>query len=269
MIADVATVIVNHNTALLTLAAVESVLAEPETAEVIVVDAASKPQDVATLASQLRGDPRVHLVQHPVNCGFGAACNRGSHAALAPYLFLLNSDATTREGCLGRLRHALQSSPRTGLVGPRVRTSRGTEDQVDACGRFPTPWRLLTRRLRAPVDALKPDWISGVAILARREEFLRLGGFDEEFFLYLEDVDLCRRYRAAGFDVVRIPDAEVVHLGGSSQRAVPSAARRALYGKSLDIYLRRAGYGPALRLALRVLRRVYTTVTPSPPAPRV
>src|SRR5205814_1501518 len=126
------------------------------------------------------------------------------------------SDAVLTSGSLAALVATLDRDGGVGIVAPVALDANGNE-QVDSYGRFPTLWTLLTRRNRSPRSTVEPDWVSGVAMLVRRDEFLARGGFDPAFWMYYEDVDLCRRYREAGQRVVRDAAATVVHISGGSR----------------------------------------------------
>jgi N-acetylglucosaminyl-diphospho-decaprenol L-rhamnosyltransferase len=236
---SVTVIVVNYRTAELTIEPVRSALAEPEVTAAIVVDNASSDSDVAALRGFADANPTVTLIESSTNLGFGAAVNRAAAATVTPYLFLLNSDALVAPGSIGELAHALDADPVLGVVAPIIRRPGGAL-QLDAYGKFPTLITALLRTNRRPRYIHQPDWVSGVAMLVRRTEFARLGGFDERYFMYLEDVDLCRRYRAAGATVRRVASASVTHLGGPSRASSTTHANQ--YRESLDLYLAQAGH---------------------------
>ncbi len=122
-------------------------------------------------------------------------------------------------------------------------------------GVFPTPLRLIMRRARAVPNRDEPDWITGAAFMARRDEFLALGGFAEELFLYYEDVDLCWRYRQAGKRIVVEREAHVVHLGGRGR--LSTKQQKLASFESQDLYLKRAGHSPLARLCVDIARSPY------------
>lgn len=257
---EVAVVVVNFRTKELTVDAVRSVLADPLVAEVVVVDNGSGDGSAAFLRSALP-DERVRIVEAPDNLGFGQGVNAGAAEADAPFLFLLNSDAVVRPGTLDRLRRVLVDDPGVGVVAPAVYLADGRTLQDDAFGPMPAPRALLRttggrRGRRANPGAGGPGWVSGVALMMRRGDFDSLGGFDPDFVMYLEDVDLCRRIRAAGKRVAREPAAAVVHLGGRSSTA--RATRLDQFHRSKLVYLRKAGAGPLQLRSASVLRVVRT-----------
>ena len=238
----VSAVIVNYRTPDLTVAAARSVAGEPEVTEVLVVDNASGDGSVDVL--QAAG---LHVIGSPVNAGFGGGVNLAAPAATGSLLFLLNSDATLAAGSMAPLVARLgdDRSRSVGVVAPAVYEADGRTLQADALGPFPRPF---DRRWGSadPATETAPDWVSGVAMLLRRQDFLDLGGFDPDLAMYLEDVDLCRRVRARGQAVVREPAASVVHLGGRSWTS--HAEQHARFHASKLVYFRKAGATP-LQLA--------------------
>jgi len=249
---DIDTIIVSYCTLDLTASAVQSALAEPETRRVIVVDNASTDGSAAALAKRFTAAP-VEIIALADNRGFGAACNLGVDRSTAPYVFFLNSDARIEPGALVCLRDRLAAAANLGVVAPAVHDLAG-RPQADAQGDLPTAGAILLRRTRQHHDRVAPGWVSGVALMVRRAEFIAVGGFDPAFFMYYEDVDLCRRYRAHGLELERVVEARVVHAGGRS-RASARVQKRA-YDRSQDLYLARIGTAWPLRQLVRMARAV-------------
>ncbi|HEX3622117.1 MAG TPA: glycosyltransferase family 2 protein [Acidimicrobiales bacterium] len=248
-----AAVIVNYRTKELTADATWSVLAEPEVREVVVVDNASGDGSVEFLRAQI-GDRRVRVVESDANRGFGPGVNAGVASCEAPLLLVLNSDATLRPGSLGLLAKALLADPTVGVVAPAVLEPDGRL-QPGAYGRLPKRRDIVlsngwvSPRADRVRNEAAPGWVSGVAMLLRRADFLAVGGFDERFSMYLEDVDLCRRLRDAGKSVHREPSAAVVHHGGKSWGSRREQTRR--FHQSKLRYFENLG---ASRLELRLVR---------------
>ncbi len=153
----------------------------------------------------------IDVLRLPANLGYGAAVNRGV-AALSPevaHVLVLNPDVRIDLQAVAALRQRLENRPEVGVVAPRLRNLDGSEQL--AARPFPTLGSQLIRRVgRGPVNARDtswtpyPDWVLGAALMVRRRDFLAVGGFDERFFLYCEDVDLCWRYRQCGFLVEQL-----------------------------------------------------------------
>lgn len=250
----IAGVVVNYGTPALTARAVASLLAEPPVTEVVVVDNGSGDGDELR---RVLPPGRVRLIESPRNGGFGQGVNLGARHTDCPLLLLLNSDAVLHAGTAAVLAEAMASSSRTAAVAPRIFDGDG-RPQVDAFGRFPTVVTMVTRTNRRPTATLEPDWVSGVAVLVRKEALEQVGGFDPRFAMYLEDVDLCRRLRRAGWTIRRVPAGTVTHAGGAS--STTSAARDAAYHRSLLLYLHDSGHSPFTVAALGLLHRIWLSV---------
>jgi N-acetylglucosaminyl-diphospho-decaprenol L-rhamnosyltransferase len=203
-------------------------LAAADDVNVVVVDNASGD---ASLDAVL-GLP-VLAVQLRRNGGFAHGCNAGWRLGDAPFVLFVNPDAVLRPDDLGRLARVLEENPRIGAIAPRIVGADGGLHWSQR--RFPRlrsvyAQALFLHRLMPSADELvrdehayarpgSPDWVSGACILVRRDLLERLGGFDEGFFMYCEDIDLCRRLRDAGYDVRFEPAAVAVHVGGASTPA--------------------------------------------------
>ena len=229
--------------------------------EVIVVDNASQDGTVEALRQH---HPRVRLITNRENVGFARACNQGLRAARGPLWLILNSDTEVRPGAVEALADALERNPKAALAGPRTLNSDGT---LQASFGLPLTlvgeWRQrrLMRGLRSnSPEALRrleeawrageePAWISGSCLLARRTALEEAGLFDEGFFLYEEDVDLCLRLRRAGWQILRVSEAEVIHHLGRSMRQVPGLASLEYQRSHLRYY--RKHNGPVQTTLLR------------------
>jgi N-acetylglucosaminyl-diphospho-decaprenol L-rhamnosyltransferase len=230
-------------------------IAHDPAAEVVVVDNASRDGSADLVA---RDHPSVRLLRMPANLGFGAACNRGAAATTAPCVMFLNPDAVLAPGALDALARVLDQEPTAGGVGPRTVHDDGTL-QVSfgpALG-LRAEWRqrALVRGVRrrepdalARAEALAvaataadPDWVSGSCLLVRRSAFEQVGGFDEAFFLYEEDVDLCVRIRAAGWRVRYEPRALVRHRLGRSMAHDAGRARLEYHRSHIRYYRKHNG----------------------------
>jgi GT2 family glycosyltransferase len=214
---------------------------------VIVVDNAS-PDDSARVAAAHDG---VRVVASPSNRGFGDGCNLGAAAGDAEYVFFVNPDARLDTGCTSRLLRELTAAPSLAAVGPAVLDPAGAYRAASAgfepCLRSIIGHYLLAGclpivgRWFAPLQLpegtteRRPDWITGAALLVRRAAFESVGGFDESIFLYMEDVDLCRRLREGGWGIGYVPEAVVYHQLGGTQ-GTDQAAR---WMRSFYAYLRR------------------------------
>jgi N-acetylglucosaminyl-diphospho-decaprenol L-rhamnosyltransferase len=257
----VSVVVVSYNTRELLVACLASLAHTSLPLQVIVVDNASA--DGSADAARAHG-PHVEVIANTENLGFGAANNAGLRAAQAPYVLVLNSDAAIRPGTIETLAGVLDARPDAGVVGPRTVGADG-RPQV-SFGPDLTPWnewrqrRLVTGVKRGDGGALRRwerlasaesevAWVSGSCLLARRDLLARMGGFDEGFFLYEEDVDLCVRIREAGFKVLFTPRAEVLHHLGRSMDGAGERARQAYRKSHVRFYQKHNG--PLDRALLR------------------
>ncbi len=137
-------------------------------------------------------------------------------------------------------------------MAPAVYDCSTGDLQAGAHGVFPTLGSIARRTNVRPPETVTPDWVSGVAMLLRRADFERLGGFDPEFEMYLEDVDLCRRFRLAGREIRRELRAGVVHVGNQSWSAFTPALE--LAHRSRAVYFRKAGFPAPYRLVVEAIR---------------
>jgi GT2 family glycosyltransferase len=230
-------VVPTWNTREITCECLESLAREPNRCSgVVVVDNASSDGTAAMVADRF---PRARFVRNDANLGFAAAANRGVRETHAPYVLVLNSDARLEPDALETLCRVLDEDDQVGLVGCEILDPDGSFQASHAP--FPTllgellilsgAGRLLYGRWypsRAPsrdAAVVTADYVSGACLLIRRAAFDAVGGFDESFFLYAEEVDLCRRLHDAGWKVAHAPGAKVRHRGGaSSARAQREAA---------------------------------------------
>jgi N-acetylglucosaminyl-diphospho-decaprenol L-rhamnosyltransferase len=198
-------------------------------APAVVADNASTDGSTERIASEF---PNVLLVHNSKNIGFGPAVNGAVKHVTTPYVLLLNPDAELKDDALAVLEAAIDRLPLAAAVGPLVRNPDGSVQPSKRA--FPTLWQSVlhglvglfwpgnpgTRAYTLSDIALdaprRVDWVSGSAMLLRREFFDAIGGFDERFFFFVSEVDLCRRFADAGYEVWFEPRAEVVHAWGSS-----------------------------------------------------
>ena len=260
---DVAAVIVSYNVADLLVRCVESLRADGID-RIVVVDNASADDSVAAIR---HADPRVEVVALDRNLGFGAGANRGVARTTEPHVLVLNPDVEVEPGSTKALLEALARDPRLALVGPRIVTPEGETypsartfpDLADAAGHaflhFVWPSNPFSRRYRMldwdHGDARDVDWVAGTHFLARRTAWDEVGGFDEAYFMYMEDVDVCWRLHAAGWRVGYEPRAAVIHGIGRSTDQTPYRMIAA-HHRSLLRYAARTSRGRQ-RLALPLI----------------
>jgi GT2 family glycosyltransferase len=215
--------------------------AGPLAVETVVVDNASVGAGSALRAAGIDGD----VLADGVRRGFGANHNLVLQRARGRYVLVLNDDAEMAPGSLAALAAVLDGNGRAAAAGPRLSYPDGRAQP--SAFHFPTPARVALTALtlqragwiQSSGDrARRVDWLAGTALMVRRSAALAAGGFDERFFMYSEDVDLCRRLRDEGWWCVYVPTAHVVHHEYGSTADAPLArihewARsRALYART-------------------------------------
>jgi N-acetylglucosaminyl-diphospho-decaprenol L-rhamnosyltransferase len=225
---DVSVVVVNYNAKKHMLACIESLCGE-EVAMVVVADNGSTDGSAQALSEHY---PTAKWVPTGANLGYGGGANIGAGLVDGPYLLVTNPDVTFEPGAVTTLRRFLETNPEVAIVGPRTLDAAG--ELYPSARRFPDlleavghgivgqfwPRNPFSRRYRMTdwdhAGRRDVDWVSGSCFLARREAWDDVGGFDSTFFMYLEDVDLCRRLRDKGWSVAYEPAAQVTHIQGVS-----------------------------------------------------
>lgn len=211
--------------------------------------------------------PEAYLIKNNINKGFATAANQGAQyfsaqADVPDYYFFINPDAFLIEpDLIKRAETYLDNHKRVGIVGLLLcdlagkPESQGFGDEVDLS-------TLVSRHFSTKQTLTAPKqvgWVSGGAMIVRRSTWEQLGGFDPKFFMYWEDVDLCRRANKAGSEVVILPDLRVLHQRGAS--LADSRQRHVLYNQSADIYFRKH-YPKPIWLTQKLLRRIYRWSAP-------
>lgn len=262
---DLSVIIVNWNVRDLLRRCLHSILANVPGGqlEIIVVDNGSTDGSVEMVRTEF---PMVRLIANPDNRGFPAANNQGLEVARGRYVLLLNPDTEVVGDALATMAAFADAHPDVGIVGPQLLNPDGSVQSSRR--RFPTlltalfestwlqpyaPRRLLEHYyvLDRPDDEVQDvDWVTGAALMARREAAEQVGPLDEGFFMYSEELDWCRRFREAGWRVVYLPTARIVHhVGKSSEQVLP--ARHIHFQTSKVRYFRKY-YGPATAEVLRL-----------------
>jgi N-acetylglucosaminyl-diphospho-decaprenol L-rhamnosyltransferase len=268
-----AAVVVNYEAGPALTACVRSLLADASSGtppEVVVVDNGSADGSVAALRAEF---PAVTVVQPGANLGYARAANLGAAATTAPIVAVLNPDTELEPGTAGALVGRLRAAPRLGAVGPKLHnpdgsrypSARSAPSLGDAIGHALlggiAPGNRFTRAYRqldVDPDVARPvEWVSGAAVWLRREALDRVGGWDERFFLFFEDVDLCRRLEGDGWEVAYEPAGHVVHAVGSSRARRPL---RSIVAHHLAAYRYAAKWWHGPRRLLLPLAAAFLTV---------
>ena len=252
---DVGVVVVTYASARTIRHCLELLLSSAAVVRIIVVDNASTDGTLALVADLAAQHERITVVRNPENRGFSAACNQGASALATPWVAFVNPDCYVPGEAMDRLvRHGVDRAG-AGLIGVDLVDEDGAPDPSSR-RRDPSLRELLRQRGnrqdlylgRDPAQDLQlVEAVSGALMLMPLGLFLQLGGFDEGFKLHVEDLDLCRRTRDAGYEVRVANDIRVVHVGGVSSRARPIWVERQKHA-SLWRYFRKfeAADTPAL-----------------------
>ncbi len=273
---DVSIIIVSYNVADLLCESVASVKRETVCAhEIIVIDNGSRDDSVAKLRIL---HPEVRIVENGRNIGFAAANNQGFRVAEGRYLFMLNPDTVVLDGAVDKLVRFLDEHPAAGSCGPRVLNS--DQSLQFTCHHFPSLGIRLVECLQLKrlfprsrlfgrghmtywtYDEMKEvDWVTGCALMVRKEALEEAGFLDENYFLYTEETDLCFRMKKLGWKTWFFPGASIVHHGG---RSVQEQDREMVVAKSIlscllktRYYFFRKNYGYPSYALLRLLDLSY------------
>lgn len=235
---DLSILILNYNTADLTLQCLRSVYESKGrySFEVIVIDNASTDDSVERIRAEF---PQAKLICNSVNAGFAAGNNLGIAQAEGKYILLLNSDTVVKEDTFAVMLDFMEANPHVGASGCKVVLPDGSLDK--ACKRgFPTPSaafyyafgisKLFPNNPRFnqyhmshldPDEQYPIDCLVGAFMLVRRAVIDEVGGLDESFFMYGEDIDWCYRIKQAGWEIYYYPKTEIIHYKGGSSRNKP------------------------------------------------
>jgi GT2 family glycosyltransferase len=277
----VAVCVVNYNTRELLRDCLHSVVPE-HPAEIVVVDNGSTDGSAEMMAELF---PSIKFIQLRTNNGYGAAANHAIAHATADHIILLNSDTRLKQGAAQALSDYLAANECAAVVGPRMVYPDGSLQTssfhfptplhiflyLSSCYRFIGHAPLLRKRSLQTLPgsaARQVPWVLGAALIIHRRAFQAVGGFDESFFMYFEEVDLCYRLGQKGWQIHFAPVTEVVHVGGASTRQY-RAEMNVQYFSSLARFYRK--HYSRLRLAeltlvvnfLALVGRIPGRLTPS------
>src|SRR5438105_7136669 len=281
-------VVVNYNARDYLLDCVRSLRADGVD-EIVVADNDSHDGSVDALRAV---DGAVRVLSTGTNLGFGAAANRAFALASGDLVAVMNADVVVEPGTVKTLVEALERDPAMAAVGPRIENADGSwypsartfPSLGDALGHafleFVAPGNRFSRRYKMldwdHAAARTVDWVAGTFMVVRRDAFTSVGGFDEGYLMYVEDVDLCWRLGRRGWRVGYEPAARVMHTIGVSSELVPyrmiAAHHRSLFRFGVKTYsgprrvlLPLVGLGLAVRAALACMQRALRKRPPAAP----
>lgn len=207
--------------------------------EVIVVDNKSQDNSIPILQSYL---PKIQLILNTENTGFIAANNQAVKVSKGDLLLLLNNDTKVLPNSIHTMVEYMQNHPQTGALSPRLIDKTGNT-QIQ--GGFLGSWAFRSSKTQVV------SFICGASMMTRRTLYDAVGGLDQNLFFYNDDVDYCRSLRKSGYDIVYLPQAEVIHYGGISTTFRKGAAR--LDGYRGSLYMTRKYYSEFGYYIARVL----------------
>lgn len=237
---DLSIIIVSYNTLEITRQCIDSILKSAAgsdlSLEIVIVDNDSQDGSVALfLEYNKKHDSLFTLLLNDTNRGFGAANNQGIAKATGEFVLMLNSDTIVLDGALQSLLKHARKNPTQHFLGAALLNKDRTPQ--DSCGPLYTlpvvfthlllmgdRWPLFRFTRTSPKKTVRVGWVSGACILCRKSDFERVGGFDEQIFMYMEEIDLLHRAHKLGMNTYFYPDARIVHLGSASsggQRTYP------------------------------------------------
>lgn len=241
----ISVVMVSYYTGPSLMESVPAVLMDPDILELIIIDNGNITFARQRLWELAKNESRVRIVQGHGNIGFGRACNYGAKLSKGDYILFLNPDAVTEKGTAMRMADCGENLKLPWVVGGNLQTVNGVEQRgarrseltpISAVVSF-TPLHKLPgfksihlEKTPLPEKPVKMPIVSGACLMMNRESFNMLGGFDERYFLHVEDIDICRRARIFGGDVFFVPNAKVMHYGSTSRTRIVKVERNKLRG---------------------------------------
>lgn len=249
-------IIINYKTPQLTINCVKSILSHNNLGEkeIIIIDNNSNNNSVHILRSAFAD--KVKIIENKENKGFSFANNQGAKIASGNFLLFLNSDTIVNDDIFNSAINIFKNYKDVAIISPRLELENGSYQKY-AYGKAITPWRLVSRKTKKEIKIKESeklfeiDWVSGCALFIKKEVFKKINGFDENFFLYFEDVDICKKVKDIGFKVVIDNSVRVIHLVGKS--IDQHTTRKKYYYKSQNYYFKK-NHNELVSLGVRILR---------------
>ncbi|MFA5050712.1 MAG: glycosyltransferase family 2 protein [Patescibacteria group bacterium] len=225
--------------------------------EIIVIDNNSTDESKRFIREKF---PTIKLIENDKNSGFGQANNQAAKIAQGDILFFLNPDTLIQENIFQKIINAFEQDSEIGIVAPQL-VLPDNSLQPWAYGKEEGIMGIIKNKLKNNLLAYQlanlftdVDWVSGAALAIRRDIFEKINGFDEKFFMYFEDRDLCLRTKKLDYKIAVLPDAKVIHFGGKSSGG--DKQRKKLYYQSQD-YFWQKHYGFLRSILMRSVRCLY------------
>lgn len=242
--------------------------------EVIIADNNSIGENehkvLATIEQEFK-DLNIKLIRLSENCGFGAANNQGAKIAQGKYLLILNADTKLSSGkdAFQKLITFMEDHSEAGIASPKLLTSNGTVQEW-GCGFKTSLSRVIKynfgftpKKLWNVSRPIEVFWVSGAALCIQKQIFEKLCGFDENFFMYFEDEDLCWRTQELGYKVYYMGNISITHLGGQSFKNENVKLYQKKYFYESMVYFYKKHYGPLRALIVRIITYIIMKVKTS------
>lgn len=259
---DLSIILVSYNTAQITKECIESIMSSLShsaiTYEVVVLDNDSSDDSIEQLTRLTKAHSHIRLIKNHENIGFGRGNNRAVRDARGTYILLLNTDTVVLNGAIEKLYNDAVHNPDHHFVGGKLLNKDQTPQP--SCGPYYSlpviaaalylkgdHWNLSRF---SPTKPTYVDWMSGACILTKKTIFEELGGFDEDIFMYMEEIDLLHRARTRGYRAYVLPDARFIHYGSLSSGSKTFPILQVYKG---FVYLYKKHHSPLAQRCLRIM----------------
>lgn len=248
-------IIINYKTTELTIDCLNSIFlnCHEDNFEIILIDNFSNDGGIEKIEN-IFGN-KIKIIKNKENLGFSGGNNLGAKSAKGEFLFFLNSDTILNEDIITPIKNAFKNDEKIGIISPTL-INPDKSIQKKSCGKIPNlKWLILKnlKIIKEVEDHNSPEWVSGAALVIRKNIFEQISGWDENFFMYLEDTDLCKKTATAGYKI-KIIENKLIHLGGKSP--INNIGRRLVYFNSQDYFFKKH-YGYLSFIAMKIIRWPY------------
>lgn len=267
---DLSIIIVSYNTSQITKNCIESVILSLENYElryeIIVIDNDSADDSVEQLKILKAKYKQIQLLESAKNIGFGPANNLGVKKSTGNFVLLLNSDTVVLNDAIQKLLEFAKSNPEAHFVGGKL-LNKDMSPQPSAAPFYSLPTVFAALFLKgdywgltrsSPIKTRKVDWVSGACILTKKSYFEKLGGFDEDVFLYMEEVDLLYRAKQMGMNTYFYPEARFIHIGFASSGSRSKPIIQVFKG---FLYLYKKHHSPTSQTLLKTMLQLKVAIS--------
>jgi len=267
---DLSIIIVSYNTSQITKECIESIILSLQGSEtkyeIIVIDNDSSDDSIEQLKILNSKYKQIQLIENDKNIGFGSANNLGVKKSKGEYILLLNSDTVVLNSAVEKLLEFAKANSQAHFVGGKLlNTNRTPQPSTAPFYSLPVVFAALFLKgdywgltRSSPVKTRRVGWVSGACILTKKNYFEKLGGFDEDVFLYMEEVDLLYRAKQAGFNTYFFPEAQFIHVGFASSGSRSKPIIQVFKG---FMYLYKKHYSPTSQSILKTMLQLKVAVS--------